>query len=140
MTITVYSLSGCASCRMTERFLRKSGAQFQVLDASEHAEEVADLGFRSAPVVVPDSGRDEAWSGFRESNLEAAVAAQSSAASTPEVSAPRSAAGGLLAAAGMSDSVRLDATSAAAGHEEGRHGQPQHHDEQQTQGHGPALS
>lgn len=139
MTIMVYSLSGCASCRMTERFLRKSGAQFQVLDASEHADELSDLGFRSAPVVVPDGGRDEAWSGFRESNLSAAVAAQTAQVSPVEAPSPRRRAGGLLEAAGMSSAPRLD--TAPAGHDDAREEQPtQHDDQQQTQDHGPALS
>lgn len=76
MTIQVYSSPGCAACRMTERVLTKHGADFESISAINNADALKELGFAQAPVVVPDSGADNAWSGFRDERIKEAVAEQ----------------------------------------------------------------
>lgn len=73
MAITVFSKPGCVACRMTERALDKAGADYEVKDATENVDKLRQLGFASAPVVVPDSGNDNAWSGFRDEKIQQAI-------------------------------------------------------------------
>ena len=84
MAITVFSKPGCVACRMTERALNKAGADYEVKDATDNVDKIRQLGFASAPVVVPDSGDDHAWSGFRDEKIQQAVQEQRS--STPNTS------------------------------------------------------
>lgn len=83
MTITVYSKPQCPQCSATMKRLDKLDADFQVLDAREHLDTLKELGFHQAPVVVPESGTTDAWSGFRLDKITSAVEAQRS---TPESS------------------------------------------------------
>ena len=79
MTITVYSKPSCPQCTHTIKRLEKHGADFQVLDAREHIDTLKAMGFSQAPVVVPESGVDNAWSGFRIDKVTEAVTAQKQA-------------------------------------------------------------
>lgn len=79
MTITVYSKPQCPQCSATMKRLDKLDADFQVLDAREHLDTLKDMGFQQAPVVVPESGAADAWSGFRLDKITSAVEAQRSA-------------------------------------------------------------
>lgn len=76
MTITVYSKTGCLASRMTERLLNAAAADYRVLDATDNAETIRDLGFSSVPVVVPDNDDAAAFCGFKDDQLRAIIDAQ----------------------------------------------------------------
>lgn len=76
MTIQVYSSPGCVACQITERMLTKQGADFERISAIDNAAALKELGFTQAPVVVPESGAANAWSGFRDERIKEAVAEQ----------------------------------------------------------------
>lgn len=52
MTATVYTKPNCPPCRMTKRLLEAEGIPFTEASAEDHAEYLAGLGARSAPVTV----------------------------------------------------------------------------------------
>lgn len=71
MTITVLTKENCQQCRATERFLTSKGVAFNIAPASDRIEELASLGFTSAPVVLVEEGGSlvDSWSGFRPDSL-----------------------------------------------------------------------
>lgn len=111
MTITLYASAGCAGCRMTERVLKKHGADFQIKDAKQSTDYLKGLGFSSVPVVVPDSGEEHAWSGFREEKITAAIHDQDTATATSHAETSTS---DLIQQAGLDTSPDLTATNNSA--------------------------
>ena len=79
MKITVYTIPACIQCEFTKKVLDKSGVPYSVVDLTDNPrsrEELADLGHKTAPVVVvtdPDSGAIARWAGFQPDRLNAAV-------------------------------------------------------------------
>lgn len=65
----IYSKRGCVQCTATIRWAEELGLSFTVRDATEHPEEVAELGFTQVPIVVPDNAPP--FSGFRPDRLDA---------------------------------------------------------------------
>lgn len=54
--ITIYSQSGCAPCQMVKKYLDHFGAEYQVKDRSEYADEMLQVaGTITTPVVVKDT-------------------------------------------------------------------------------------
>lgn len=71
MAVTVYTLPSCIQCDMTKKYLDKNNITYSVVDLSQDlqaAKEVADLGYKQAPVVVYDKFH---WSGFRPDKIQA---------------------------------------------------------------------
>lgn len=71
MTITVYSKPNCVQCDYTKRELKKRELDFSEVDLTNDPaayKKVAELGYRSAPVVFAG---DEHWSGFRPDKIAA---------------------------------------------------------------------
>lgn len=65
LVVGVFSLPARAQCETTRRALRRAGipsAEVRLDQAPEAREELREVGFSSAPVVVTP---DAAWSGFR---------------------------------------------------------------------------
>lgn len=70
MAITVYTKPSCVQCNATYRALDSKGIAYDVRDLSEDPvalEQVKELGYLQAPVVVAD---DEHWSGFRPDKID----------------------------------------------------------------------
>ncbi|TDE36615.1 glutaredoxin-like protein NrdH [Antarcticimicrobium sediminis] len=65
MAITVYSKPACVQCTATTRALDMRGLEYRVIDLTQDAtamQEVTEMGYRQAPVVVAG---DAHWAGFR---------------------------------------------------------------------------
>lgn len=70
MAITVYSKPSCVQCNATYRALDAKGIEYEVTDVSQDAdalEQVKELGYMQAPVVIAD---EEHWSGFRPDKID----------------------------------------------------------------------
>jgi glutaredoxin-like protein NrdH len=66
---TVYVKPSCVQCDMTKRFMDKNGIEYTTVDITQDQEAfdmVMGMGFKSAPVVISDSG---SWSGFQPDKL-----------------------------------------------------------------------
>ncbi|MBO0345731.1 glutaredoxin-like protein NrdH [Roseibium limicola] len=69
MAVTVYSKPACVQCTATTRALQQRGILFDVVDLTEDddaMQQVQDLGYRQAPVVIAG---EEHWSGFRPDKI-----------------------------------------------------------------------
>lgn len=66
----IYSAPGCAQCAMAIKYAGRLRLDYEVRSAVDHREELIEMGFQSAPVVVLDDG--EAFSGFRPDRLASA--------------------------------------------------------------------
>lgn len=69
MSITVYTKHHCPQCRMTKRMLNNMHVDFDEINLDDHPEaidEVKQLGYKAAPVVVTET---ESWSGFEINKL-----------------------------------------------------------------------
>lgn len=65
MRVTVYTTPACVQCQSTKRMMDKIGISYDVIDLSQHPEELEafkEMGLTQAPIVVTDDAR---WSGFR---------------------------------------------------------------------------
>lgn len=70
MAITVYSKPSCVQCNATYRALDAKGIEYEVTDVSQDAdalEQVKELGYMQAPVVIAD---EDHWSGFRPDKID----------------------------------------------------------------------
>lgn len=68
---TVYTKPACVQCNATFRTLNQKGIAYESVDISsdpEALEQVRDLGYMQAPVVVTSEG--DHWSGYRPDKLE----------------------------------------------------------------------
>lgn len=54
--IKVYSKSNCPQCVAVKRWLDMHGVAYEQIDATNHIEELAELGYRQAPVTVVREG------------------------------------------------------------------------------------
>lgn len=75
MSVIVYTKPGCVQCVATYRALDKLDIDYTVVDLSEDAaalEEVQELGYFAAPVVVTATDH---WSGFRPDKISQIAAA-----------------------------------------------------------------
>lgn len=52
MTVKLYTAPNCGPCIGVKAWMRKNGVSYEELPASDHAEYLASLGARSAPVTV----------------------------------------------------------------------------------------
>lgn len=52
MTVIVYTKENCPPCRMVKRVLEAEGIAFEERNAMDHADYLASIGARSAPVIV----------------------------------------------------------------------------------------
>lgn len=71
MLVTVYAKANCAACDMTKKELLKRGVSYEErqIDVNPiYLEEVKEMGFASAPVVVT---KNDKWSGFRPDKIKA---------------------------------------------------------------------
>lgn len=71
MSITVYSKPRCVQCDATKRALTKRGISFDevsIADDPQALDQLKDMGFRQAPVVLAG---DDSWSGFRPDKIKA---------------------------------------------------------------------
>lgn len=79
MTITVYTLPACIQCEFTKKLFDKAGATYAVVDLVDEArsrEQLAALGYTTAPVVVVADGDGEDlthWAGFQPDRIRAAA-------------------------------------------------------------------
>lgn len=72
--IALYTKPGCPQCVATKRRLDRNGAQYTTIDVTQDPDAIsylADLGHRSLPVVVLDTGAH--WSGFKPDLIDAAT-------------------------------------------------------------------
>lgn len=70
MSVTVYTKPSCVQCNATYRALDRKGIEYKKVDISQDAdalEQIRDLGFMQAPVVITES---DSWSGFRPDKIE----------------------------------------------------------------------
>lgn len=67
--VTVYEKPDCKQCDMTQAVLESKGIPFETkpLTDPENLAKVKEMGFLSAPVVVPPEG--EPWAGFRPDKI-----------------------------------------------------------------------
>ena len=76
--ITVYSKENCFQCRATTRHLDKAGVTYTLKKIDQDpdaAEEVRQMGFLAAPVVVANiRGVQTDWSGFNPDRLNEYIA------------------------------------------------------------------
>lgn len=73
MTVTVYSKPNCPQCDLTKRDMDILGIDYQTIDITQHQDKLAELaqqGFRSAPVVQTDN---EIWSGYDQAKIKGLV-------------------------------------------------------------------
>ncbi len=73
--VTIYQTPNCVQCRQTKKVLESKQIVFDVIDLSQHPEEmemVKSLGYAQAPVVITTDkyGKTDHWSGFRLTKLE----------------------------------------------------------------------
>lgn len=75
MNIRVFTKDHCQPCKLTRRKLTELGLEYTELDAREHVDQLAALGYTSAPVVtvVTDDGKTLSWSGYSPDNIKALV-------------------------------------------------------------------
>lgn len=66
----IYSAPGCTQCKMTIKHADRLGLEYEVRSATDHRNQLIEMGFQAAPVVVLDNG--EAFSGFRPDRLASA--------------------------------------------------------------------
>lgn len=70
--VKMYTKPSCVQCDASHRKLEAEGIKYEVIDLSENPEaieEVKELGYLQAPVIVVD--KDNHWSGFRPDKIEA---------------------------------------------------------------------
>jgi len=63
--VTVYTTPACVQCQQTKRMFDKIGISYDVIDLSQHPDELeafVQQGLTQAPIVVAGDSR---WSGFR---------------------------------------------------------------------------
>ncbi|MFA7438633.1 glutaredoxin family protein [Castellaniella sp.] len=73
MTIIVYSKPDCPQCELTKRDMDILGIEYQTVDITREqagVERLAQLGYRSAPVV--EAGQD-IWSGYDQDKIKGLV-------------------------------------------------------------------
>lgn len=70
-SITVYTKPDCQPCKAVIRWLDNKGVDYDVKPAMEHIEHLAELGYRSAPVVEHAEG---SFFGFNVPELTKLVA------------------------------------------------------------------
>lgn len=69
--LTVYEKDNCQSCLFTKRTLSKHGVDYEVKPITEEIlAHAAELGFQSAPIVVPDGDWSKAWSGANPTRMK----------------------------------------------------------------------
>ena len=67
--LKIYSKNNCPQCKMTKRLLDQRGVAYQEINLDEqpeYTEQVKELGYKAAPVVVYDGGH---FSGFKPDML-----------------------------------------------------------------------
>lgn len=67
---TVYGKPDCKQCEFTTKLMDKEGIPYNYIDISINEaahQEVKNMGYASAPVVVAESGR---WSGFSPDKIK----------------------------------------------------------------------
>ncbi len=73
MTVTIYSKPNCPQCDLTKRDMDILGVEYEAIDITKHQdqlERLADMGYRSAPVVQTDH---EIWSGYDQEKIKGLV-------------------------------------------------------------------
>lgn len=73
--VTVFTTPNCVQCMQTKRYLDREGVSYDVVDLSQHPEQVEQFkaqGLLAAPIVTTDI---KAWSGFRLDKLKSLVQA-----------------------------------------------------------------
>lgn len=68
----VYTMQSCIQCHLTTKALDRLGVAYETADAEAHVEELRELGYRQAPVVIAG---DDHWSGFQPDRIAALAAA-----------------------------------------------------------------
>lgn len=74
MTITMYTKPGCVQCRATARQFEKADVPIRTVDVTtdlDAAELLADLGYRSLPVVMTAGGQH--WAGHRPDRVDGVI-------------------------------------------------------------------
>lgn len=66
MTVIVYTNANCPPCAAVKRLLAAEGVAFEERNAPDHADYLASIGARSAPVIVDG---DHVIHGFDPSQL-----------------------------------------------------------------------
>lgn len=88
-TATIYTAPDCMQCVATKRaFAKLTGVSYTLVDVStdrEARDMLADMGYRSVPVVITATG--EHWSGFRPDRI-GALDNPAVSATAPERAAP----------------------------------------------------
>jgi glutaredoxin-like protein NrdH len=71
--ITVYTQGGCQPCKATIRKLQELELSFGTRPAIDYIDELAEMGYASAPVVVVErqDGTTTHWLGYRPDLLKA---------------------------------------------------------------------
>ena len=67
--VTVFSKHNCMQCNMVKKWLVDKAVQFNVFnidDQPQYIEQVKEMGFMAAPIIVKDS---LSFSGFRPAEL-----------------------------------------------------------------------
>lgn len=67
----VYGKPGCNGCKLTLKVLEREGIPYNYVDITVNEvahQEVKNLGYTSAPVVVTDTGQH--WTGFSPDRLK----------------------------------------------------------------------
>ena len=70
--LTVYEKDNCQACLFTKRTQNKHGVDYEVKPITDEVlAHAAELGFKSAPIVVPDGDWSKAWSGSNPTRMKA---------------------------------------------------------------------
>ena len=66
--VTLFTAENCQPCRMAKKWLDSRGVDYDEKNAKDHVDQIAELGYRQAPVIMTDTG--EHFYGFNINELQ----------------------------------------------------------------------